>query len=31
VTSAEVFDEQGGESKLCAVMQATMIYVAKTY
>jgi uncharacterized protein (TIGR00369 family) len=31
VTRAEVFDESNGEAKTCAVMQATMIYVAKIY
>jgi uncharacterized protein (TIGR00369 family) len=31
VTRAEVFDESGPDAKTCAVMQATMIYVAKTY
>jgi uncharacterized protein (TIGR00369 family) len=30
ITRAEVFDESQGERKSCALMQATMMYVAKT-
>ncbi|MFM9880649.1 MAG: PaaI family thioesterase [Burkholderiaceae bacterium] len=31
ITSAELFDVQGGQRKLCGVMQATLIAVAKKY
>ncbi len=31
IAQAEVFDHREGKPVLCAAMQATMIYVAKTY
>ncbi len=31
ITNAELFDMKDGQRKLCGLMQATMIYIAKQY